>query len=161
MCSVRPPCPLSSISIRHSERSEESLRSDPDRFFSVRCKTQAFTVSNASAALLNRRAANSASAAFKNASHAASSANSAATPRCISGFFVSSARKSLTLNPRRPGNVVQPNWYSIRLPRYSLNIQIDHFECVVLNKFPARFDVFTHQRSENILRSYSVFEFHL
>jgi hypothetical protein len=36
-----------------------------------------------------------------------------ATPFSLSGVDVGTARNSLTLSPRNPGNVVQPNWYII------------------------------------------------
>jgi hypothetical protein len=36
-----------------------------------------------------------------------------ATPFSLSGVEVGTARNSLTLSPRNPGNVVQPNWYII------------------------------------------------
>src|SRR5579859_2569308 len=36
-----------------------------------------------------------------------------ATPFSLSGVNVGTARNSLTLSPRNPGNVVQPNWYII------------------------------------------------
>ena len=77
-------------------------------------RAQAFTVSKASAALVKRRGPNSASIRRKKSSRSASFANSTATPRFVSGASVGTARKSLQLNPRKPGNVVQPNWYIIR-----------------------------------------------
>src|SRR5262249_6847355 len=46
----------------------------------------------------------------------ASLANSIATPRSLSGASVGVARNSLTLKPRKPGKVVQPNWHIIAPP---------------------------------------------
>jgi len=70
----------------------------------------AFTQSNASAALVNRRVANSASMSRKNESRSASLAKPIATPFSLSGAAVAVTRNSLTLSPRNPGNVVQPSW---------------------------------------------------
>jgi hypothetical protein len=70
----------------------------------------AFTVSNASDALVNRRAAKFFSASANSASRAASLANETATPRSLSGVAVGVARNSLQLSPRSPGNVVQLTW---------------------------------------------------
>src|SRR5207244_2597502 len=78
-------------------------------FFAARSMTQAFTVSNASAEFVKRRAANAASISRKNVSRSSSLANSIATPRSLSGASVGVARNSLTLNPRSPGSVAQPN----------------------------------------------------
>src|SRR5262245_19961950 len=74
------------------------------------CKAQALTESNASAALLKRRAANSASAARRNRSRSSGPVKLTATPRALSGASVGVARNSLTASPQSPGNVVQPNW---------------------------------------------------
>src|SRR5271163_4077704 len=71
--------------------------------------TKAFTESKASAAFVKRRDPKCSSSCFKKLSRSASPANSTATPRVLSGEIVGIARNSLTLNPRSPGNVVQPN----------------------------------------------------
>jgi predicted RNA binding protein YcfA (HicA-like mRNA interferase family) len=78
--------------------------------FAACSMTYAFTVSNASAAFVNRRAANASSISRKKLSRSASLANSTATPRSLSGVPVGVARKPLTLNPRSPGSVAHPNW---------------------------------------------------
>src|SRR6201998_2080981 len=44
---------------------------------------------------------------------------------------------------------------------YSLDIEIYYFESVVFDEFAARFDVFTHERGENIFCGDGVFELHL
>src|SRR6266849_7153267 len=85
----------------------------PPRDLATRSDAQAFTVSKASAALVNRRAAKCFSIFRKNSSRSASVANSTATPRSLSGVVVRVARKSLQEIPRSPGNVVQPSWYSM------------------------------------------------
>lgn len=77
------------------------------------CNMYALTVSKASAAFVKRLAAKCSSARRRNSSRSASLANSIATPRFVSGASVGVARKSLQLNPRRPGNVVHPSWYII------------------------------------------------
>jgi len=75
----------------------------------ARSNTYAFTVSNASAAFVNRRDANAASIPRKNSSRSSSVVNSIATPRSLSGASVGVTRNSPTLNPRSPGNVVHPS----------------------------------------------------
>jgi hypothetical protein len=45
--------------------------------------------------------------------------------------------------------------------RRLLNVEIHDFERVVFDELAARFDIFAHQRGENILGSYRVLEFHL
>jgi hypothetical protein len=85
----------------------------------------------------------------------------------MSGVAVCVARNSLTLRPRNPGNVVQPNWYIIVLvfPRLrpsvftqltglktghyihfwdGLDIQVDYFKGVFFDELAARFYVFAH-----------------
>ena len=118
---VRRPCVLSSPYC-HSERSPGdflgrsrgiSFRSqNPDHSVHGLClSTYAFTVSNASAAFVKRRTANSASSCLKNSLRSALLANSTATPLTESGASVPTARNSEQLNPRKPGRVAQPNWY--------------------------------------------------
>ncbi len=45
--------------------------------------------------------------------------------------------------------------------RRNLNIQVDDFEGVFLDEFAARFDVFAHERGENILGGDGILEFDL
>src|SRR5579859_1336288 len=71
---------------------------------------QPLTESKASAALVKRRGSKCSSSFFKKASRSKSLANSIATPRSLSGVEVGVARNLLQLNPRSPGNVVQPSW---------------------------------------------------
>src|SRR5437879_217541 len=80
----------------------------PPRSLTTRSIAQAFTVSNASAEFVKRRAANAASISRKNVSRSASLANSIATPRSFSGASVGVARNSLTLIPPRPGTSAHP-----------------------------------------------------
>src|SRR5208283_673480 len=66
-------------------------------WLSAACSSaQAFTLSNASAAFVNRRSTNSASINRKNESRSASSAKPIATPFSLSGASVNVARNSLT-----------------------------------------------------------------
>ena len=68
----------------------------------------AFTVSNASAALVKRRGAKSLRLLQKLvAFHFTCKLNCHAA--LVSGAFVGIARNSLQLNPRNPGNVVHPS----------------------------------------------------
>src|SRR5215469_6142310 len=122
------------------------------------------------------------------ASRSASSARATAIPFSRSGVDVGVARNSLTLRPRRPGNVVQPNWYIMlrsspvyalpaigrrnvpqaerrvpvldwQVPGARLNVQVDDFEGIFLDELAAILDVFAHERRENLLGFDNVFEF--
>src|SRR5215472_18333659 len=102
------------------------------------------------------------------ASRSASSARATAIPFSRSGVLVGVARNSLTLRPRRPGKVVQPNWYIMlrsvpvldwQVPGARLNVQVDDFEGIFLDELAAVLDVFAHERRENLLGFDNVFEF--
>ena len=65
---------------------------------------------------MKRRGPNSASIRRKNSSRSASLASSIATPRFVSGVLVGTARNSLQLNPRNPGNAEREDLASWMLP---------------------------------------------